>query len=464
MRQLLGILGWLVACLPLPIVAQPPAQATGRLVEGVQSARDPRETYTLYLPSEYTEERRWPALLVFDPRGRSKLAAELFRDAAETYGWIVLSSDGTRSDGPMEPNRRALAALWPEVHERYATDPRRIYAAGFSGGAMLGWALGRSTTAGELAGVIGSGGRLEAENLEKKMTFPCFGAAGTTDFNYSQMRRVHEQLAIWGTPQRLEFFDGQHRWMPAELAREGVEWLELQAMKAGLRPRDGELIEALYQRDAEKAGQLEASGRLLEAMRRYAAIAATFEGLRGIEEAQGAAARLEGTGAVAQALRQEKRGDDFERSYLRRMFTALARLRADPELSARRLVVELRISDLHKRAADPSYEGVVARRLLETLFTQSYFYLTRDALSRDDLEAAVKSLTVASEVKPERPDVWLRLARILARSGSRKPAIEALEKAVAAGFDDVEGLESDPDLEPLRRMEGYRRLVAGLGL
>ncbi len=119
-------------------------------------------------------------------------------------------------------------------------------------------------------------------------------------------------------------------------------------------------------------------------------------------------------------------------------------------------------SALHKRSADPSYEGTVARCLLETLFTQSYFYLTRDALARGDSEAAVKTLTVASEVKPERPDVWLRLARALARTGSRKPAVEALEKAVAAGFGDLERLENDPDFEPLRRTEGYRRLVAGL--
>ena len=154
---------------------------TGQLIQGLQCEVDPTQTYTLYLPRDYSPERRWPGLLIFDPRGRSQQAAQIFRAAAERYGWVILSSDNTRSDGPMEPNTRALKAMWPEVHTRYAIDTQRIYAAGFSGGAMLGWALGKHT--GELAGVIGSGGRLESHNLDDKISMPCFGAAGDTDFN-----------------------------------------------------------------------------------------------------------------------------------------------------------------------------------------------------------------------------------------------------------------------------------------
>ncbi len=440
--------------------AETPEIVPGRLIEGVASGRDPGQTYTLYLPEGYHPERRWPALLIFDPRGRSKLAAELFRDAAEDYGWILISSDGTRSDGPMEPNQKALDALWPEVHERYATDHARIYAAGFSGGAMLGWALGRGT--GALAGVIGTGGRLEAGNADRVISFPCFGATGDTDFNYREMRRVHDQLAGWGTPQRLEIFDGPHRWMPAELAREGVEWLELQAMKTGLRERNEELIEALYSQDVAKARALESADRPLDAMRRYRAITETYAGLRAVEAAKREAARLQASAEVARALNEEARGDAFESAYLRRMSAVLTKLRADPELSARRLSVELRISDLHERAAAATYGGTVARRLLETLFTQTYFYMTRDALARDDSQTAAKVLALASEIKPERPDVWYNLACAQARAGSRKSALDALEKAVAAGFDDREHMASDPDLESLRRTERFRRLLAGL--
>ena len=116
-----------------PAFAEPNELATGELIEGVRCAADPSQTYTLYLPSGHSSERQWPGLLIFDPRGRSVQAAELFRDAAETYGWVILSSNDTRSDGPADPTTKAIRALWPEAHEHYSIDPRRIYAAGFSG-------------------------------------------------------------------------------------------------------------------------------------------------------------------------------------------------------------------------------------------------------------------------------------------------------------------------------------------
>ncbi len=52
----------------------------GRLVQDLKCASDPTQTYSLYLPSEYDPERSWPVLLVFDPRGRSVVAASTISD------------------------------------------------------------------------------------------------------------------------------------------------------------------------------------------------------------------------------------------------------------------------------------------------------------------------------------------------------------------------------------------------
>ena len=438
-----------------------PQLPTGQLIEGVQCEVDPSQTYTLYLPSSYSPEGRSPGLLIFDPRGRSVPAAEIFRDAAERYGWVILSSNDTRSDGPMEPNTRALNALWPEIHTRYAVDPKRIYAAGFSGGAMLGWALGRN--AGGLAGVIGSGGRLERQVFDQEITFPCFGAAGDTDFNYSEMRRVHAQLERWGTPNRLEIFAGRHQWMPAELALAGVEWMELEAMKQGLRARDEELIERLYRADVAQASALESAGAPLAAQRRFAAVAATFDGLYDVDDPRRQAARLEASPEVAAARKLEKRWDDYEVSYRQIMGAAFSQLFGERPVSARELGADLRLSELQKRAGSSDYEGVVARRLLETLLTQTSFYLTRDFFARRAYHQAATVLTIASEIRPERPNVWYNLACALAHTGSKKKALAALEQAVDAGYANAEQMASDPDLESLHRDDGFQRLVARLG-
>lgn len=153
---------------------------TGQLIQGLQCASDPTQTYSLFLPSKYDPSRSWPVLLVFDPRGRSVVAAELFLGAAEELGWIVVSSNDTRSDTAMEPNRRAVNALWPEIHSRYPINAERVYAAGFSGTAFLALRLGAET--GGLAGAILAGGRYIEEEVAG-VTFPVFGTVGTLDFN-----------------------------------------------------------------------------------------------------------------------------------------------------------------------------------------------------------------------------------------------------------------------------------------
>src|SRR5256885_1721681 len=81
------------------------AQAgAGHVDERVTSASDTAQHFALYLPPGYTRERRWPVLLVLDPRGRALLGLQLFHDAAARLGWIVMSSYNTLSDGPPEPS------------------------------------------------------------------------------------------------------------------------------------------------------------------------------------------------------------------------------------------------------------------------------------------------------------------------------------------------------------------------
>ena len=430
----------------------------GQLVEGMRCESDPSQTYTLYLPSAYTPARRWPALLIFDPRGRSVVAAELFREAAEAHGWILVSSNDTRSDGPMDANTRAVQALWPEVHLRYASDPRRIYASGFSGGGMLAYELGRSTDS--LAGVIASGARWESQYFKHRIEVPSFGAAGDTDFNYSEMKAVHARLREWGTPEWLLVFEGRHQWMPAGVASEAVAWMELLAMKRGLRPVDPGFVAARLKQDLARARALEAAGRPLAALQRFDNAAVTLEGLADVGEARREAARLSSLAATKAERREQERWDRYEAGSGRHLEAACRKLAAtDPPLLASAFRAEVRIGELRRHAEAPGYEGVVGRRLLETLATQTGFYMTREFLARKDHARALAALAVATEATPERAGYWYNLACVQARLGSRRQALDALERAVAQGYADRAGMAVDEDLASLREEERFKALV-----
>src|SRR2546426_10166374 len=76
----------------------------GEVVGRISCKTDPTQTYALYLPSTYTAEKQWPVLVLMDPRGRAMVPMELFRNAAEKRGYVLMSSYDTSSDGPWEPN------------------------------------------------------------------------------------------------------------------------------------------------------------------------------------------------------------------------------------------------------------------------------------------------------------------------------------------------------------------------
>ncbi len=451
----------LVLCLAL---SGPCGEATealfGELTEGIACRSDPTQTYTLYLPTNYDTSRRWPVLLVFDPRGRSVLAAELFREAAERHGWLIVSSNDTRSDGPMEPNIRAVNALWPEIHTRFPIDPNRIYAAGFSGGATVACLLGKETDG--LAGVIASGAPMRKEYLVG-VTFAVFGAAGDTDFNYRETRQIHDFLDAQGNSNRWEVFEGTHTWMPTEMAGWAVDWLELDAMRSGRRSKDTALIESIYTQDMSSAEQLEAGGNGLAASRRYRAIETTFAGLREVGEVKRRAATLEASPEVKLALKDEKKWDRFESQYLIRADTTLGAVRAaNSAPSSDWLARELRLKDLQRRAAGNGYEAVTAERLLNTMFTGTAFYLTRDFLQQQRYEHVITVLQVALQINEDSAFAWYNLACAQARSRQNRDALDSLERAVGLGFANIDHIQSDPDLESLRGQEGYAKLVEDL--
>jgi predicted esterase len=430
------------------------------MVEGVSCASDPSQSYTLYLPSTFTDDSRFPVLLVFDPRGRSQLAAELFREAAETYGWIIVSSDNTRSDGPWEPNLIALQALWPEVHTRLPADFGRIYAAGFSGGAAVATLL--ATTTGEVAGILACGGRL-FENQHDDTEVPVFSTAGDTDFNFLEMHRLDEFLAEQGNPHRLVIFEGSHTWMPPSVAREAVEWFELLAMRDGARARDQGIVDSLFAVHLAAARENAAGGQLTLSVRRLREMASGYAGLHDISEVTKEAERIEATDEHRLQRRQVKKARGFEQKCEERRTAELSLLRnSGLPPPAQQLAGNLHVRELKRISEKPGEEGMAARRCLAGLYSATSFYLPLSDLPRGRYEQVASSYELALEIRDDNPLVWYNLACVRAHLGQKNAAVEALANALKRGFNRYELLETDTDLDPLRTREDFQELVASI--
>jgi predicted esterase len=462
-----ALLLWALA--PSTALTQAPTAAPGTLMERVRARSDSTQSMAIYIPTAYTPERRWPVLFLMDPRGGAMNPMSKFRVAAERYGYIVISSYNTLSDGAREPNVRALDAMLAEAQDRFALDERRFYLAGFSGTARMSWEFAVELH-GHVAGVIGVGAGFPSDSALPAVRrlgaspFAYFGTAGFTDYNYWEVRGLDDTLDAVALPHHFEFFDGVHQWPPEATATRAVEWMELQAMRAGLRPRDAGLIDSLYDLWHARAAAKEESDPL-ESWRAYVRLRDDFQGLRSTADAESKVASLGETKRAKQALEAHRRLASRDSAYVLRSVRYLRTVRSSqdpPTLSALRQALDLDALLRETRVERDPTRARAAQVMLERAFVYLSFYEPREYLESRQYARAIALLQGARHIKPDAAPVCLMLARAYAAAADPARAIESLDCVVRKGIMTASQLERDQMLAPLRRQPGFHSILERL--
>ena len=434
----------------------------GKLIEKVVCRSNAQQSYALYLPSSYTHDKRWPIIYCFDPGARGQMPVERFKEAAEKYGYIVVGSNNSRN-GSTEAPLAAVNAMLNDTQARFSIDERRVYTAGFSGGARVASSVGYAL-AGTIAGVIACGAGFPHGLAPSRSTpFPLFGTAGIEDFNFPEVKQLARALDSYGIASRVAVFEGAHEWPPSPVCVEAVEWMELQAMRGGRRAKDERLIEELFNKNVERARAQEAAGKLYDAFLSQDAIAHDFKGLKDVSEFEKHAAQLKEQKEVRQAIKQEMEMEKEQRRRVDELF-ALRNSLQDPEASVTALAdLKRNAENLRKKLQDKelSAERIVARRALNQ-FLGSMYEGARELMNRKQYDQAAQNLSLAVLIVPDNPRAHYNLACAYALNKDRGRAIEALKKSVEKGFTDRAALESDKELDSLREDADYRRIVEDL--
>ena len=409
-----------LAVLASASAAQEPA-LPGRLIARETVTGDSTQHVAAYLPSTFEATRPTPVLFVLDPRGRGLLALDLFAGAAERHGWVVVSSYNTASDMAVDPNVDAVNAMlaWTQAHARM--DTTRLYLAGFSGTARIAWRLAAELH-GRVAGIFGSGGAVAFSANGPEMafgadsTFAFFGSAGTTDFNYAEMRGLATRLRIARVPSRMAWFPGGHSWPPRWLCEQGLDWLELRAMLGGRRPPDTTFVATQLARERRRADSLERAGQWDAAETHYREIALDVPGRAEGRTALAKADDLLGREALRSLRARFKALAENDERDARREFAALTKARTSPSpLAPEELLDRLGVESLQKRLSSAdSLERDYAARRLSNVTAWLAFYEPRAFLAAAEVPRAVASLRAAALLSPLRGESC-ELARLAAR-------------------------------------------------
>jgi Predicted esterase len=422
-----------VACVHWPEAraqtAAPPFPL-GAVIPDVTVVQNSQQTYALYLPKRYSPNSRWPVVYVFDPLARGELALGQFEHAAERNGFIVAASNNSRN-GPWAPQIEAAEAMVSDTRQRFSIDTRRIYFAGFSGGARVSSQLALRCKC--AAGVLLSGaGFPHSAPPSTDVKFAVFSAVGNADFNYSEMVPLQEQLEEVTLPHWLRVFDGPHEWAPPEVMNEALAWLRLQAIRAGLAARDDELTAAQLKAARERAALFELSGDLLSAWREYRQIAATFDSLADIGSDRSKSAALERDKAVRDGQKHERSAfaeqDRLSDGVLAAVLATSANsadAASRPAQSAQQSAHDLRRRSLNEKKPD---RALIFKRALGGVSIGS-IEAGNAAVEKKDYWLAARYFACAAEANPESEWVFRRLAVARALSGDRAGTIESLRAA-----------------------------------
>ena len=221
------------------------------------------ETFAIYLPTNYSNEKSWPVFFVFDPEGRGKSVVQLFRQPGEEQGYVIVASNNINSKDSLLNNLKVGTRLMTRVFNLFSVDRNRIYTAGLAEGAEVASAI--PAVYKNIQGVLAVGDIwLNADLLKKDKNFSIIGLVGTRDFRFYKMKESVQFLNKTGNKGSLYKFDGTYQWPDPNIISNALGDFTLQSMSKGLIPQDPSLVENLYQKEIETSEVLRRSLQLFK--------------------------------------------------------------------------------------------------------------------------------------------------------------------------------------------------------
>ena len=442
------------------------------------------QSYALYLPSHYSAGKRWPIVYAFDPDARGEVPVGLMKDAAERYGYIVVGSNDSRN-GSWKVEGEAAQAMWEDTHARFSLDDRRIYFAGFSGGARVASALAQQCKC--AAGVLLDGAGVAGTPPSQDAVFAVVAVVGVYDFNYPELSQLDDKLQQAGFPHMLRHFDGPHQWAPAAELEDALAWFRLLAMRQNLEARDQDFIAHQMEQFSALAHSLEQSGQAYEAWREYRQAVATFDGLANTVALRQTEASLAQLKAVRDGPKRESQEFQQQKQLTGEIYAELAALRshggASPQAEesiagqqrpgapaatggsndiyhdAEQQIVDLR---QHADSAKQDDKTRAYRRALSGVFIGAAEF-GDEAMEAKDYATAKEYFQLACDANPDSAGALQALAKARALDSDRKGSLEALRRARQKAKDPAAftaWLNQEPAFAKLREDPQFRALLS----
>ena len=268
-----------VLCLffSLPFIIAQSIPEAGVVHDSVPVSGTIGETYTLYLPKSYSQNKASPIVFIYEPMARGSVGIKAFIKASEKYGLILACSNNSKN-GPYDRNFAIANNLFNHIFSFLNIKQDEMYVSGFSGGSRLASAIASLTD--QFVGVIGCGAGFSGiqDHMPSTQDYLYVGLCGNRDMNYSEMLANKDYLDLIKFKSTLITYNGDHRWPPPEQILRAFDWLYLQKSKQN-NPLPFDQIQTQYQADIDLLNGFLESRDLLLADEQYGRILKDYENI-----------------------------------------------------------------------------------------------------------------------------------------------------------------------------------------
>ena len=431
----------------------------GKVVDLVQVGSS-AETYAVYLPKGYQENKPTSIVIIFEPLGRGSFGLQSFIPAAETYNHILVCSNNAKN-GPFQTNFEIANRLFAAVFETFDVDQNQIYLAGFSGGSRLASSIAVLTE--QIQGVIACGAGFSPNSNHQPSfghSFSYVGLVGTRDMNYQEMLQTERWLNILKINNTLFVNGDRHRWPPKEQISKAFIWLELRAYEKNLKSKDFKFLESAYKGFYQEAQAQEMDGKLVEAIYGYQRLVKDFSRYYKIDSIRNKLNNLKRRNSYMNTITHNKKLA-VEEGVLKAMFDdkfamEIGEKKANPKVKW----WSKKVDKLNKEYLQS--ENRFRKSLGERIFYSVYALGVETGeihLRNKNYEKALYCHKVLTILIPDNAFPFILTAKDHAQLGDDQQAMEYLNLALSKGVKDKAVVLAASEFDSIRQNEAFIKLL-----
>lgn len=432
----------------------------GKIVDTIPTTDTIAESFALYLPKNFNEKKEWPVIFVFDPQGRGRAAAQLFRTVAEKQSYIIAASNLNLKKDSLKNNITKIGPFIKQVDGMLSIDRQQVYLAGLSEGGQLATAL--PFIYNNISGVLAvEDSWLNTDYLSKSNKFIFSAVACDNRSTMGLLLKIKTYLDKENYATEMNFYTcgGEVEWPSAYIIESAVAGFTLNAIKEGKRPKNIDLIKELYNAEVEYA----------EVLRRTRNYYQAFQKLKQIEDKYDDFGLEIDLGDQIRNIRRNKAFRQQRRDYR----NAIAAENAKREEYIYYMDADVVTSNFEnigwwaaqvqelkenkEKFSGPQQKK--ASRLLGFLdsLSKSYFdsYVNSQANSRSKVFVSILRTIFAKND----PEAYLNIIKIAGHDGDHDTALLYLEDLLKTGFKDMEALYDIEGILDLKLSKAYNEKI-----